>query len=65
MPTIQNVSLPDGRDVRIYRSPKRTVRGVFCSATTISRQLGNRLIGGKFLKKPPADPKELIKKLEA
>jgi len=62
--SVRAVTLKGGRKVQIFISDTVADKGTFCSATEIRPKLGNKHIGGKYLKKPPKSAAVLIHRLE-
>ncbi|OGG57613.1 hypothetical protein A2853_01965 [Candidatus Kaiserbacteria bacterium RIFCSPHIGHO2_01_FULL_55_17] len=62
--SVQDIKLPDKRNVRIYRADEVTERGCLCSATVLNRRFGNKLIGSVYLWQQPRDPKKLAQEIE-
>ena len=62
--SVKIVTLKGGRKVQIYMSDTVTDKGTYCSATLLRPNLGNKLIGSKYLRKLPKDPATLVRRLE-
>lgn len=62
--TVTDVTLDGGRKGRIYRADETTERGLFCSLTELRPELGNRLLGSGYLRRPPKRDSALARTLE-